>query len=125
MGRKRAAPAPPAPRFLCFSPLQLMSWSASSVTFAFTGSNITVVIDGSLASLPAAHQIKASLLAARVPFPWSAWQASAVLAVQHAGRLLLRRGRHGNAGSGALRGSVAAHVPNCQLLPSPFAHGAV
>jgi hypothetical protein len=55
---------------------QLMTWAASSVSWAFSGSNITVVIDGSLASLPPAHQTRAAVAgaAAAAALPWCSFQ---------------------------------------------------
>lgn len=55
---------------------QLMTWAASSASFAFSGSSVTVVIDGSLASLPAAHQTRAAVAgqAAAVAIPWCTFQ---------------------------------------------------
>jgi hypothetical protein len=53
-----------------------MTWAASSVSWAFSGSNITVVIDGSLASLPPAHQTRAAVAgaAAAAALPWCSFQ---------------------------------------------------
>ncbi len=76
---------------LLLLPLQLLTWAASSVSFAFTGSNVTVVIDGSLASLPAAHRTRAALPGA-AGFPWCSFQVGhpvccSFALVQLAGRM--------------------------------------
>lgn len=58
-----------------------MSWAASSVSFAFMGSSIEVVIDGSLASLPPGHTVFATRAgqagdAAAARFPWCSSQVA-------------------------------------------------